>query len=354
MQEVIYLDYNATAPMLPAVKDAIVELAGRALNPSSIHSSGRFARKIMEEARGKILKSVNAKNLVFCGSASEANNFALAQSAGLLISAIEHESIYKSAADSVTIPVNTSGIIDLEALKKLLSQTATKNPQLISVMLANNETGIIQPIKQVVEIAKEYNANNNILVHTDAVQAYGRIEIDFADLGVDLMTVSSHKAGGPVGSAAFIYKNGIELKPFIKGGGQEKNKRAGTENIAAIHGFGVFAEKYQMPDAAFQNYLEEELQKLGCEVVGKNEERLPNTSCIIHPSIPASTMLMHLDSNNICVSSGSACSSGKVETSRVLQMLKVTNAQNAIRVSTGWGTTKKEIQTFIQTLDCIS
>ena len=349
MQEVIYLDYNATAPMLPAVKDAMAELVGRPLNPSSIHSSGRFSRKIMEEARGKILKSVNAKNLVFCGSASEANNFGLAQSAGLLISAIEHESIYKSAADSVTIPVNTNGIIDLEALKKLLSQSSTKNPQLISVMLANNETGIIQPIKEVVEIAKKHNA----LVHTDAVQAYGRIEIDFEELGVDLMTISSHKAGGPVGSAAFIYKNGIELKPFIKGGGQEKNKRAGTENIAAIHGFGVFAEKYQMPDAAFQNYLEEELQKLGCEVVGKNEERLPNASCIIHPSIPASTMLIHLDSNNICVSSGSACSSGKVETSRVLQMLKVTNAQNAIRVSMGWNTTKQEVDAFIKVISCI-
>lgn len=344
MQEVTYLDYNATAPMLPAVKDAMAEISGRALNPSSIHSAGRYARKIMEDARGKILKSVNAKNLIFCGSASEANNFALAQSAGVLISAIEHESIYKSAADSVTIPVNTNGIIDLEEFKKLL---VTHKPQLISVMLANNETGIIQPIKQVVEIAKEHNA----LVHTDAVQAYGRIEIDFEDLGVDMMTISSHKAGGPVGSAALIYKDGIELTPFIKGGGQEKNKRAGTENITAIHGFGVFAEnltKHQTPNTKLQSYLEDEVKKLGCEVVGENSPRLPNTSCIIHPKIPASTMLIHLDSNNICVSSGSACSSGKVEESRILQMLKVTNAKNAIRISTGWNTTKEGIDRFVE------
>lgn len=346
----IYLDYNATAPLLPAVKDAMDEISGRPLNPSSIHASGRFARKIVEEARIKILKSVNAKNLVFTSSASEANNQVSVftfQDSGFFISAIEHESIFRAAKNPIIINVQENGVIDLQDFEQKLSRYPNpKSQMLISIMLANNETGIIQPIKEAVSIARDFGA----IIHTDAVQAYGRVEIDFEDLDVDLMTISSHKAGGPVGAAALIYKDGIELNPFIKGGGQEKNKRAGTENVTAIHGLGVFASGHQMQDAGYQNYLETELKKLGCVIVGENQKRLPNTTCMIHPNLPAATQLIHLDSSGICVSSGSACSSGKVEISRILQMLKVTNAQNAIRVSTGWNTTKQEVEKMVDSL----
>lgn len=339
----IYLDYNATAPMLPQVKAAMAELMGQPLNPSSIHSSGRAARKIIEEARANILKSIKAKALVFCGSATEANNLVLKQADVIITSAIEHESISKAAKDAKIISVTKEGLIDLEALK-----AAVTKGSLVSIMLANNETGILQPIKEAVEIAHELGA----LVHTDAVQAYGRMEINFAELGVDFMTIASHKAGGPVGAAALVHRADFELKPLLIGGGQEKNKRAGTENVIAIRGFGEFSTVVSRETnlSSVNKYLEAELEKLGYVIVGRDRQRLPNTTCAIHPKLEASTQLIHFDSEGICVSSGSACSSGKVEVSRTLKAMNVANAKNAIRISTGWQTTKDDADAFLQAI----
>ncbi len=343
MQEVVYLDYNATSPMLPEIKRALLEHAGKPLNPSSIHASGRAARKIVEEARANILKAVNAKALVFCGSATEANNLVLQQADVIIASEIEHESIYKAAIGAKIIPVTKNGIVDLEALKSAVSKGA-----LVSVMLANNETGIIQPIKEVAAITHAAGA----LVHTDAVQAYGRINIDFAELGVDFMTVAPHKSGGAVGSAALIFRADIELKNFIKGGGQEKNKRAGTENVLAIHAFGIHATIVSRGTVlnAVNEYLESELGKLGIEVVGKNQLRLGNTTNFIHPKFEASTQLIHFDSEGICLSSGSACSSGKVEVSRAIKAMGIEKAKNAIRVSTGWATTNEDAEALLRAI----
>jgi cysteine desulfurase len=311
MQEVIYLDYNATSPMLPGVKEAMFQLAGKPLNPSSIHASGRAARKVVEDARANILQAVNAKSLLFCGSATEANN-QLAntgfQGTSFIISAIEHESILKAHPIPEIVPVTSDGIIDLEALEETLAGIDNKNPKLLSVMLANNETGIIQPVKEVVNIAQKFGA----LVHTDAVQAYGRIAIDFEKLGVDFMTIAPHKSGGAVGSAALIHKPNIELKSFIRGGGQEKNKRAGTENVLAIHAFGTHAKINKPLTNDLNQYLESEVKKISADfvVVGRHETRLPNTTNLVHPKLGASTQLIHFDGSGICLSIGSACSSG--------------------------------------------
>ena len=351
----IYLDYNATSPMLPEVKEAALQLAGRALNPSSIHSAGRAARKIVENSRADILSAVNAESLIFCGSATEANNqmanFGFTGSS-FVTSAIEHESILKSALLADIIPVTPEGIIDLEALEAFLASLDNKRPKMISVMLANNETGIIQPIKEVVRIAKKFGA----LVHTDAVQAYGRMKLDFKELGVDFMTIAPHKTGGAVGSAALLHKSNIEMKPFLLGGGQEKNKRAGTENVLAINAFGTHAKIVSRGTvlSELNNYLEAELHKLGIEVVGKNMPRIANTTNFIHPRLEASTLLMHFDGNGVCVSSGSACSSGKVEVSRALKAMNIQNAKNAIRVSSGWATTKQDIDGFLVALKKLS
>jgi cysteine desulfurase len=350
----IYLDCNATAPLRPEVAQAMSALYGQPLNPSSIHSSGRLARKIVEEARGAILDSVGAKGqgLVFTSTATEANNLVLKQADRYIVSEIEHDSVYK--VQGARCKVLGDGVVDLDYLEELVSKAQTPNPEsriLVSVMLANNETGIIQPIAKVVEIAKRYGA----LVHADAVQAYGRININFAELGVDFMTISGHKAGGPVGAAALVHKKEIELKPLMFGGGQEKNKRPGTENVVAIHGLGFFASSYaqdvprETKLSNLNKYLEDEITKQApnAVVVGANSARLPNTSCIIMPGFEAATQLIHFDGAGICVSSGSACSSGKVEVSRSLKAMGVTHAKNAIRISTGWATTKNDVDAFI-------
>lgn len=341
----IYLDYNATSPLRPEAKQAMLEVMGQTLNPSSIHGAGRAARKLVEDARTKILGSVNADALVFCGSGTEANNLALCQKPIHTISEIEHDSIYKATNTTYRIKVGSDGVVDLASVEELVSR---ETAGLVSIMLASNETGIIQPIREISAIAKKYGH----LVHTDAVQVWGKIPLDFKELGVDLMTISCHKVGGPVGAAALVHRKDLELVPFMRGGGQEKNKRAGTENVVAIVGFASVSSKQQAASRSahcslLTAHLEQEIEKFGGVVVGKNSPRIPNTSCIIHPKMDAATQLIHFDTNGICVSSGSACSSGKVEVSRTLLAMGMPNAKNAIRISTGWNTAKEDIDRFV-------
>ena len=338
----IYLDYNATAPLRPEVEAALDKVSGEALNPSSIHAQGKKARKLVEEARGKILNFINAEALIFCGSGTEANNLALHQRDKVIVSAIEHDSVYKSPRKIGEIKVDENGIVDLNHLQELL--TSEFYP-LVSVMLANNETGVIQPIKKIAKIVHQHGA----LLHCDAVQAFGKIPINFKELGVDLLTLSAHKVGGPVGAGALVYKKEIEIKPLMFGGAQEKNKRPGTENVAAIIGLAALTEiKNQQSD--LRDYLETEIKKIAPEAIifGEKFLRLPNTTCLSMPGVESMTQLIHFDTNGICISSGAACSSGKVEVSRVLKAMNAPYATCAIRVSTGWKTTKGEIDQFIQ------
>ena len=346
----IYLDYNATAPLRPEIFQAMQDVMGEALNPSSVHSSGRKARKLVEDARQKILRRVNGESLIFCGSGTEANNLAViqmpnvrSQMSEIAISSIEHDSVFKSAQTPKFVRVDKNGVIDLNHLEEILTSGIC---HLVSIMLANNETGVIQPIQQAAEIAHKHGA----LLHTDAVQAFGKIDIDFKNLGVDMMTISSHKIGGPIGTAALIHKSSLEIKPIMFGGGQEKNKRPGTENVPAIIGFGEVAKNVSRETFKLRDYLENKIRSIAPDAIiyGEAAERLPNTTCIAMPDIEAATQLIHFDTNGICVSSGSACSSGKVEVSRVLKAMNVPLAKNALRISTGWATTQEDIDLFIK------
>lgn len=349
----VYLDYNATAPVKPAVIAAMAELLGRVGNPSSVHLFGRQARHAVEQAREQVAALVGAKpaQVIFTGSGTEANNLALRgfPERAVIVSAIEHESVRRAAPDAAVLPVGRDGVVDLARLEVLLSEAA--RPALVSVMLANNETGIVQPLAELAALAHRHGA----LVHTDAVQAPGRLALDLAELGADLLTVSAHKCGGPQGAAALIAR--VDPAPLLVGGGQERNRRAGTENVAALVGFGVAArlavdELAEAPSIArLRDALEAGVRGASNKavVIGAGQPRLPNTSCIALPGHKAETQVMALDLAGIAVSAGSACSSGKVAASAVLAAMGLprTIAGSAIRVSLGWTTGDPDIERFV-------
>jgi len=268
----------------------------------------------------------------------------------VIISSVEHESVFKAAANATIIDVDKNGLLKIEELEKKLSMV-NGQCSLVSIILANNETGVIQDIKSIAALAHKYGA----LIHIDAVQAFGKIPLNFADMGVDMMTISAHKIGGAVGAAALVHKKDLELKPLMFGGGQEHNKRPGTENIVGIVGFAASCEVFTSPSPSYEeanlrDYLEAEILKVAPDTIihGSGAKRLPNTTNISMPNLQAATQLIHFDSKGICVSSGSACSSGKVEESRVLKAMDVPLRKNAIRISLGWGTTKAEIDVFVK------
>lgn len=353
----IYLDYNATAPLRPSVRAAMEALGDAPLNPASVHAAGRHAKKLLEDARGVIAASLSAfaNEVLFVSSGSEANNMVLrgfAPTHTLLVSAVEHASISKSGAllGAGVIPVDAHGVVDLEALEKMLG--AVSRPALVSVMLANNETGVIQPVA---EIARIVHAQGGLL-HCDAVQALGKIPLDWGLLGADMLTISAHKAGGPVGAAALLIRSDLPIRPLITGGGQELGRRAGTENIHAIVGFAALVgEVKTCPEAAqwaqWRAWLVAELTTAAPEarVMGStNHECLPQTLCITMPGVKAETQLMHFDLAGFAVSAGSACSSGRIAASHVLTAMGVapTLADTAIRISWGWATKREEIEAF--------
>ncbi len=349
-----YLDYNATSPLRPAVKAAMDALGDAPLNPASIHRAGRAAKKLLEDARTTIANALSAfpNEVMFVGSGSEANNMVLRGFVGshrLLVSAVEHASIAKTGSllGAGTIPVDADGVIDLNALESQLMHLT--QPALVSVMLANNETGVIQPIAEVAKIAHAHGA----LVHCDAVQALGKITLDWGLLGVDMLTICAHKAGGPVGAAALLIRNDLPIKSLVTGGGQELGRRAGTENIPAIVGFAqLVKEVVHCPEAKnwleWREWLAAELAAAGATVFGSNTTRLPQTLCVAMPNVKSETQLMNFDLAGFAVSAGSACSSGRVTASGVLLAMGVTAeiAETAIRISWGWGTTKGEIEAF--------
>ncbi|MEH6403710.1 MAG: cysteine desulfurase family protein [Sneathiella sp.] len=359
MKNSIYLDYNATAPIRPEV----IELMGSVMtdggNPSSVHGSGRRALSVMEKARSQIGLTVNSKpqEVIFTSGGTESNNLALKAFADrpLMVSQAEHDSVLATALtqDVLYFPILENGIVDIEAFSKQLGECA--KPPLVSLMLGNNETGVIQPIKEIADLVHDMGG----LIHTDAIQALGKIPVDFRSLGVDMMSLSAHKIGGPQGMGALILREGLAMQSVQKGGGQEKGRRGGTENVAGIAGFGLSAS---LAGANLDTYkeieiLRDEMESFilaaspGSLVYGKGVQRLPNTSCLSMPGVGSELQVMNFDLADIAVSAGSACSSGKVKASHVLTAMGAsgTQASEAIRISLGWLTTKAELDKFIQT-----
>jgi cysteine desulfurase len=336
-----YLDHNATSPLRPVAFDAMVEALRAGGNPSSVHRPGRASRARIDKARGQVANLVGAlpADVVFTSGGTEANNLALRGHEGVLVSAIEHESVLKAVPGAGRIPVDGNGLVDLAALERLLAS----RPALVSVMFANNETGVIQPIAEVVRLARAAGA----LVHCDAVQAAGKVPVDLHGLGVDYLSLSAHKLGGPTGVGALVVRAGAPLASDRVGGGQEAWRRAGTENVAGIAGFGAAAEASRGGlDAALRDRIEASLPG---KIHGARAPRLPNTTCISMVGVKAETQVMALDLAGVAVSAGSACSSGKVTRSAVLTAMgtEPCEADTAIRISCGWNTVFDDIERLI-------
>ena len=373
MTERIYLDWNATAPLRPAARAAMLAALDQLGNPSSVHAEGRAARHLVETAREQVaaLVGADAGNVVFTSGGTEANSLALGPAIErpgdrqpldrLLVSAIEHPSVASGgrfAREKIEeIPVTSQGIVDLSALEARLRELATAGQRLlVSIMHANNETGVLQPVAAA---AAMVHASGGLL-HVDAVQTAGRIPCDINALGADLLVISGHKLGGPQGVGALVRSSqALHLAdPLIKGGGQERGGRAGTENVAAIAGFGAAAGAAAAAlgvDGVLVRALRERLEAglmavaANTVIFGSGAERLPNTTLFALRGLKAETVLMALDLDGIAASSGSACSSGKVTASRVVKAMGVAPelGVGAVRLSLGRDTTETEIDRFI-------
>lgn len=353
----IYLDHNATTPVRPEARAAMLAALDVTGNASSVHGAGRAARRLIEDARDAVARLVDARpaDIVFTSGATEANNQAL-QGAGRsrqIVSAIEHDSVLAAAAaDAEVLPVDGDGVVDLDALAGMLANGGGE--YIVAVMLVNNETGVIQPVADVVRIAHEAGA----LVHVDAVQALGRVPFSFRDLGADFMSISGHKVGAAAGSGALIVRPGLAPAALLRGGGQERRYRAGTENISGISALGAVSRKLKEDlswlDAAREarDQLESDLAAsgYGITVFGAGAPRVATTCCFGLAGVDAERMLMALDLDGVAVSSGSACSSGKVTPSHVLQAMGVAPdlARSAIRVSFGWNSERQDGERFYE------
>jgi cysteine desulfurase len=354
-----YLDHNATTPVRPEAAAAAAAVLAMTGNPSSVHRFGREMRRRLEDAREQVAGLVGAApaEIVFTSGGTEANALAV-RGCGrrrVLISAIEHASVQAAAGypgnGAVSVPVDADGRVDCQALDAMLG--ADPAPALIAVMLANNETGVIQPVAEVAAVARRHGA----LVHCDAVQAAGKIAVDAAALGVHFLSISAHKIGGPAGSGALVVRGGAALAAELGGGGQERGRRAGTENLAGIVGFGAAAVIAAADLSAagrlapWRDDLERRVLGLApaTRIFGAGVARLPNTSCLAMPGVTSAVQLMAFDLAGLAVSAGSACSSGKVARSHVLEAMGIAagEAANAIRVSLGWTTTPQEIDRFV-------
>ena len=354
-KEFIYLDHNATSIMRPEVMMHISSFSSFPLNSSSPHAYGSYAKKLIEGARKTLLSFLSAHDadLYFTSGGTESNNIVLNQGWDLILcSATEHVSVY-GHPKAVLVPVDESGILDLQVLKKLLEKNRHKKV-LVSVHIANNETGIIQPIKEISDISHHYGA----LVHSDAVQALGKIPLSFSEIGVDYLSLSSHKFGGPQGVGALVCRKGLNITPLFVGGAQEQKIRPGTENVLGVLGFEKAVE---LIDYAHMDFIQKELrsledklsnhfQRIGQEffVIGAGQKRLPQTSNMGVLGRANQSQLMYLDLNHIGVSIGSACSSRAVKPTHVLKNMGIPPEKMyaALRISAGWNTTEKDLLSF--------
>ena len=341
----LYLDYNATAPLRPEAATAMQAAMGPPSNPSSVHSFGRTARLIVENARAEIaiLAGCRAADIVFTSGGTEANNLVLSGFDHVITTAIEHDSVLHAVSGATLVHVDRDGRIDLDHLAACLGAVPAEARQktLLSVMMANNETGVIQPV----EIIAEMGHAAGVAVHSDMVQMLGKVHLDFANSGLDYATLSAHKIGGPTGVGAVLVRPGNRLTSVLRGGGQEQGRRSGTENVLGIAGFGA-AARAAFDDvglyremAGWRDAFEARMQDLRDDVAifGSKAARLSNTSCIALGDNPSEVMVMALDIAGIAVSAGAACSSGKVHESHVLKAMQAgTGAGCAVRISGGW------------------
>ena len=361
----IYADYNATAPLRPEAREAMLAAFEIGANPSSVHGAGRAARKAVETARGQVGAAIGAaaENIIFTSGGTEANALAVHGAVGglevnggeacLLISNIEHEAVSQNAATAGVpvrgIAVTADGVVDLGDLRTHLEAVTAEEgvTPILSLMLVNNETGVIQPVAEAAAMVREAGG----LIHCDAVQALGKTPVNVALLGVDYLALSAHKLGGPQGVGALWHRPGAPLLPILRGGGQERSLRSGTENVAGIAGFGAAAEaavrdlaKYQAL-ATLRDAMEARLEReAGVTVMGKAAPRVAGTSCFAAAGFKAETQVMAMDLAGIAVSSGSACSSGKVKRSLVLSAMgqPAALAESAIRTSFGWKSARED------------
>ncbi|PTW60566.1 cysteine desulfurase [Breoghania corrubedonensis] len=367
----IYLDHNATTPLRPAARDAMVVALGGPANASSVHGEGRAARGLVESARRSLAAATGAKvkNIVFTSGATEANVTVLTPNISvsgqlrpatrLFVGATEHASVLSAGRFDprrVTIlPVTGDGVIDKSQAERLVrGEAEAGGVPLVSVMAANNETGVVQPLAGISRIVRDAGG----YLHVDAVQALGRIPVSIGAWDCDIMSVSSHKIGGPQGVGAIVYgRDDLRAAPLITGGGQEGRHRAGTENVAAIAGFGAALEELAVAEeaariTALRDWLEAELRHIYGDTVvfGRDVPRLPNTISFAVAGMVAETALIACDLAGAAVSSGSACSSGKVSSSHVLEAMgvPVDLARGALRLSLGWTSTREDVERFAE------
>lgn len=353
----IYLDHNATTTLRPEAAAAVGEAMGRVGNPSSVHRHGREVRRIIEDAREQVavLVAATPASVIFTSGGTEANALALhgVRLTRVLVSAVEHTSVLDAVDGSERIPVDADGVIELDALDELLA--ADCRPALVSVMFANNETGVVQPVAAVVDVAARHGA----LVHCDAVQAAGKMPIEFAELGADFLSLSAHKLGGPSGVGALVVGS-ASVSPQLRGGGQERRRRAGTENLLGIAGFGAAAaaigDATRVRAAASTMARMRGLLEAGIgevipptRIIGIGRDRLANTTCALVPGIAGETLVMALDLAGIAVSAGSACSAGKVAASHVLQAMGLGEhlSRCGVRISLGWSNSQRDVDDFV-------
>lgn len=369
-QSRVYLDWNATTPLHPAARDAVIEALDTLGNPSSIHAEGRAARAILERARGDVAALVGGEteNVVFTSGATEAVNAlfsvgisgccGVSYAGGMrpLVLATEHSASFAAAGEAAErIPVLANGLVDMAALKTML---AAGGPALVAVQLANNESGVIQPIAG---IAEAVHAAGGALI-CDAVQAVGKLTIDLAALGVDALIVTAHKFGGPKGVGAIVFRDSRTrlAQGFIRGGGQERGQRGGTENLPGIAGMGAAARAMMAEGEtlerirALRDAFEARLKALAPEVyiAGEGAPRLVNTSFFAVPDLPSNRAMIAFDLDGVAVSSGSACSSGKVKESHVLKAMQAPDfaKTGAIRVSLGRTSTMEDVEACLAAL----
>lgn len=351
----IYLDYNATSKVLPSVKEHVGEWVDTFGNPSSVYKEGRKARQLVEETRRFLAKDVGAlrDQVLFTSGATEANATILKTFVGkvpIWVSGVEHSSVRFGVDDLGVIPVLPDGTVDLEALETLLA--TSKEPALVSVMMVNNETGVIQPIDEVSLLVKKYHG----FLHVDAVQGYKKCDIHFNDSDIDFMTISGHKIGALKGVGALFAKDVSQLEALIRGGGQERYFRSGTENVVGIASFGMAAQDERSSWGhvrRWRDHMEERLRALFPDIVffGEKAERVASCSSFAVPSVDvdAQMQLIAMDQKGVCISSGSACSAGRISKSHVLDAMGVADdlAMKAVRVSLGWDTKEEDIECFV-------
>jgi len=345
-----YLDANATQPLRREARAAIVDALEVTGNPSSVHRPGRAARRRLEDAREALAAQfgVKAEGVVFTSGGTEADAMAihaLSLDRRLVVSAIEHDAVSAAGRDPILLPVRADGVADLAALEALLGDHV---PSMVCLMLANNETGVVQPVVEAASICHRHGA----LLHVDAVQAAGRISVDLPALGAHSLAISSHKLGGPAGIGALLLAEGAPFAaPLIGGGGQERGRRGGTPSVALAAGFAAAAVAAMADDldhlAALRDAAEQAAVACGAVVCGTRGSRLPNTTCLALPGVRADAQVIALDLERVAVSAGAACSSGKVASSHVLLAMGLGPlAGQAIRVSLPWNAARADIDAF--------